>query len=103
MLCFVVECLHQHCVPLCDWFEDVYHQMQSRVKRQRGSGEMLGQSRAEERRDDGNISHLIKCAEQISRKSKIKKWKIGKDTWYLVLGTWYWLHGKWYLVIMGNW
>ena len=83
------------CVPLYDWFEDVDHQMQSRVKRQRGSGEMLGQRRAEERRDDCNISHLIKCAEKISRKSKIKKWKIGKDTWYLVHGTGYMVNGTW--------
>ena len=34
------------------------HQMQSRVKRQRGGEEMLGQSRAEERRDNFNISEL---------------------------------------------
>ena len=39
---FVVECLHQH-----DWFEDFEHQRQSRVKKQRGGEEMLGQSRAE--------------------------------------------------------
>ena len=33
--------------------------MQSRVKRQRGSEEMLGQIRSDERRDNVNISHLI--------------------------------------------
>ena len=37
-----MECLHQH-----DWFEDFEHQRQSRVKKQRGGEEMLGQSRAE--------------------------------------------------------
>ena len=37
-----MECLCQH-----DWFEDFEHQRQSRVKKQRGGEEMLGQSRAE--------------------------------------------------------
>ena len=50
--------------------------MQSRVKRQRGSEEMLGQIRSDERRDNVNISHLIDLELRISRKSKKK---IGKE------------------------
>ena len=53
-----MECLHQH-----GWFEDLEHSRQSRVKKQRGSEEMFGQSRAEveqsiDRQGRGRVAEL---------------------------------------------
>lgn len=53
-----MECLHQH-----GWFEDFEHSRQSRVKKQRGSEEMFGQSRAEveqsiDRQGRGRVAEL---------------------------------------------
>ena len=53
-----MECLHQH-----GWFVDFEHSRQSRVKKQRGSEEMFGQSRAEveqsiDRQGRGRVAEL---------------------------------------------